>query len=149
MFGNLVAKGICQGGVTFTHLAFIVVRASAIITDNKGKQHSKDVNFGINAFLTQHATSSYDLIIGDDTIGSLGITIAPSQPSDPTNRPDNRHRLNEGTVYSCLPHPLIRREALKLIQSSSTAQDVYNKAALTLSFRPFYCDTNSKNPSPL
>ena len=140
-YGNLSANGIGQGGIKFSHLAFIVVRTSAFFTDNSG-QHIREIEFGINIFLSPHRVSNFDLIIGDPTLAALGITIAPHHPDDLLNRVDNRIRLPKGTFFSCIPHPLISDQALKIIKSSKTSDSAYDKAALTLSFRPHLLPEN-------
>ena len=144
-YGNLSANGIGQGGITFSHLAFIIVRTWAFFTDSSG-QHIREIEFGINVFLSPQRVSNFDLIIGDSTLAALGITIAPHHPDDLHNRVDNRIRLPKGTLFSCIPHPLLRDQALKIIKSPTTPDSTYNKAALTLSFRPHLLPENYPHP---
>ena len=144
-YGNLSANGIGQGGIEFSHLEFIIVRTWAFFTDSSG-QHIREIEFGINVFLSPHRVSNFDLIIGDPTLAALGITIAPHHPDDLLNRVDNRIRLPKGTFFSCIPHPLIRDQALKIIKSSKTSDSAYNNAALTLSFRPHLLPENYSYP---
>ena len=144
-YGNLSANGIGQGGIKFSHLAFIVVRTRAFFTDSSG-HHIREIEFGINVFLSPHRVSNFDLIIGDSTLAALGITIAPHHPDDLHNRVDNRIRLPKGTLFSCIPHPLLRDQALKIIKSPTTPDSAYNKAALTLSFRPYLLPETYPHP---